>query len=340
MKELDQVGQMSPSERRAFALKNAEKWEKEAVEKADAREAQAMKVKASVDVFEPGVELVNGQEWQELREENKYNLLITFYLPTCPYCKQFVLGEDAPLNAISNTLDHMDIGVKAVKMDVKAEDEPILLNSVPAVYLFTKEGLAIEFEGNYLDKSAVNDWVVKQVSPQKTSLIEHSSVPAVQPKLSNTSEKLVQVPVSQTVSQTVCKVQHQIETLSSPQWNQLHSAKEHDYLMVFYAPWCSYSNAFSLSKFSPLKALKESLAKVNGPKVVQFDVHANIAPISVKSVPSVVMFRKTGEVIEYQGIPRNVQGLMTWALDSASPVEADDAAKGIKPHFLQISAQP
>lgn len=336
MKELDQVGQMSPAERRAFALKNAEKWEKEAVEKADAREAQAMKVKASVDVFEPGVELVNGQEWQELREENKYNLLITFYLPTCPYCKQFVLGEDAPLNAISNTLDHMDIGVKAVKMDVKAEDEPILLNSVPAVYLFTKEGLAIEFEGNYLDKGAVKDWVAKQVSPKKTSFIEHASVPVVQPTPLNTSEKLVQAPASQ----QVCKMEHQIETLSSSQWNQLHSAKEHDYLMVFYAPWCSYSNAFSLSKFSPLKALKESLAKVNGPKVVQFDVHANIAPISVKSVPSVVMFRKTGEVIEYQGIPRNVQGLMTWALDSASPVEADDAAKGIKPHFLQISAQP
>lgn len=321
MKELSQVGNMSPAQRRAFAIANSDRWEKEAVEKADEREAKAAKVKASVDVSQPGVELVNGAQWQELREENKYNLLVTFYLPDCPYCKQFVTGENAPYDGMSNKLDQMDIGVKAVKMDIDATDEPILLDSVPAVYLFTKEGLALPFEGNYMDSNALTDWVTKEVSP-KTALIETPSAD-------------VQHQNSDAQAHHVCKVKHDIDTLNALQWSQLYSAKEQDYLMVFYAPWCPYSNSFALAKHAPLKALKENLAKVHGPKVVQFDVYNNRPPVVVKHVPSVVLFRKTGEVMEYEGTPRNVQGLMTWALDSASSPKEVGVAKEAKPHFLE-----
>jgi len=172
MKGLDKVGDMSPDERRAWALKNEDKWNDQAPSERKVKEP-------SVDVTKPGVELVNGKTWSELRAANKFDFLITFYAPWCPYCKRFVKGENAPIKALSAALEKVD-GPKVVKFDMINSSPPLTIDAVPMVYLFKITGEALTFEGNHEDLDGLMAWALDNASPKekaKEGLLEKEVSP-------------------------------------------------------------------------------------------------------------------------------------------------------------------
>merc|ERR1719446_951559 len=150
MKGLSKVGDMDPDERRAYALKMEQQWLNEAEEPEHVREP-------TVDITKPGVEAVNSTTWSELRNANRFDMLIVFYAPWCPHCKAFVTAQNAPLKALSAALEKVN-GPKVVSFDAVADDAPLIIDAVPTLYLFKTTGEAIIFEGNHHDLEALMAW--------------------------------------------------------------------------------------------------------------------------------------------------------------------------------------
>jgi thiol-disulfide isomerase/thioredoxin len=161
MRSLSKVAEMSPEERRAHALKMQGKW------LAESKEPVAKKPR--IDVTTPGVHAVNSTTWRELRRANKFDFLITFYAPWCPHCKNFVTSANAPIKALSASLEKVN-GPKVVTFDMIATEAPITINAVPAVYLFKKTGEAIPFEADVSDLEGLMTFALGEASP-KTALL-------------------------------------------------------------------------------------------------------------------------------------------------------------------------
>merc|ERR1719420_1156881 len=159
MKGLDKVGDMSPDERRAYASKMQDTWLNEPEPETKVKEP-------SVDVKAPGIEAVDSKQWSELRNANKFDFLITFYAPWCPHCKAFITSENAPINALSASLEQAD-GPKVVTFDVIADEPPLTIDSVPMVYLFRRDGQAITFEGNPHDLDSLMTFTLDNALPKK-----------------------------------------------------------------------------------------------------------------------------------------------------------------------------
>lgn len=160
MKGLAKVGDMSPTERRAYAIKMQDRWERDAANRVE-------KIKEpSVDVTKPGIESVNETTWSELRHANKFDFLITFYAPWCPHCKALVTSENAPLKALSENLEKAN-GPRVVTFDMIATDPPFTIDAVPTVYLFKTTGEAIEFEGNPHNIESLMAWTLDKATPAK-----------------------------------------------------------------------------------------------------------------------------------------------------------------------------
>jgi adenylyl-sulfate reductase (glutathione) len=84
-----------------------------------------------------------------------------------------------------------------------------------------------------------------------------------------------------------------------------------DTLLVVYAPWCKYCQAMEKS-FADLAALTTSaftVAKYRGDEDREFvGKH-----LGVKSFPTIVKVKKSGEVIKYESEARDVESLRTFA---------------------------
>merc|ERR1719162_2273321 len=63
------------------------------------------------------------------------------------------------------------------------------------------------------------------------------------------------------------------------------------------------------------KTLDEALMKVKGPKVVSFDITDTNPPgqLGITSVPTVYLFKKTGEAIEFPGDVADADAIMAFA---------------------------
>lgn len=174
MKGLHKVGSMSDEERRAYAIRMQAKWQQEAMDKKEVTKAP------TVDVTKPGIESVNYTTFRELRKANKFDFLVTFYAPWCPYCKKYVLNENAPINALGASLDEKK-GLYAVKYDMVASDPPISLDGVPTVVLYKRTGEAITYEGDAFDLEKLKTWAfghattAEQWQRQKLQLISKHS---------------------------------------------------------------------------------------------------------------------------------------------------------------------
>merc|ERR1719230_741218 len=150
MRGMGKVADMPIEERRAYALKHQQEWLENHVPP-ELRESSKEDI---IDVSKPGVEAVNRKQWSALRDENKFDYLVVFYAPWCPHCKAFVTNGNAPINALSESLERVN-GPKVVKFDIQASTAPesLGLEAVPAVWLFKKTGEAMAFKG---DISAAN----------------------------------------------------------------------------------------------------------------------------------------------------------------------------------------
>merc|ERR1719478_1780536 len=148
---------MSPEERRAYAAANEEKW-------LNQPEPERKIKELSVDVTAPGVEALNNKQWTELRNANKFDFLITFYAPWCPHCKAFVTSENAPIKALSASLEKAN-GPKVVSFDVTASEPPLIIDAVPTIYLFKTSGEALLFEGNPHDAESLMAWSLENATP-------------------------------------------------------------------------------------------------------------------------------------------------------------------------------
>mmetsp|Transcript_27227 Transcript_27227/g.42320 ORF Transcript_27227/g.42320 Transcript_27227/m.42320 type:complete len:212 (+) Transcript_27227:3-638(+) len=168
MKELDVVGDMSPDERRQWAIREAARLEQNLQYEEAEKTAEPV-----VDVSEPGIETLNRTTYTQIRNANKFDLLVTFYAPWCPHCKAFLLDENAPIKALSASLEKKK-GPKVVTFDVTASDAPeaLGLNSVPTIFLIKTTGEAIKFQQNPHDLKLLMAFALGDPVPNSTSLIE------------------------------------------------------------------------------------------------------------------------------------------------------------------------
>lgn len=169
MKELDVVGSMSPEERRAWAIREAAKLEANL----DKIEEPDFIGKPAVNVSDPGIEALNRTTYSQIRNENKYDLLVTFYAPWCPHCKAFVTDENAPIKALAASLEKAK-GPKVVTFDITASDPPeaLGLTAVPTIFLIKTTGEAILFKQNPGDIKLLMAFALGDDSSNSTSLIE------------------------------------------------------------------------------------------------------------------------------------------------------------------------
>lgn len=126
-----------------------------------------------------------------------------------------------------------------------------------------------------------------------------------------------------------------VEAVNSTTWSELRHANKFDFIIAFYAPWCPHCKAFVTNKNSPLKALSESLEKVDGPKVVQFDMIKDTAPLVIDAVPTVYLFKTNGEATEFKGDGHDMSALMSFALQKPA---AALVAKKVVQHLRQTAA--
>lgn len=154
MKAMDKLGDMTSEERIAWAVKHQYDHLDDPVVEPKIKEP-------SVDVTKPGVEAVNSTTWSELRKKNKYDFLIAFYAPWCPHCKAFITSENAPLKALSTSLEKVN-GPKVVQFDVIADTAPLVIEAVPTIYLFKRNGEAVPFEGNGDDMKALMNFALQK----------------------------------------------------------------------------------------------------------------------------------------------------------------------------------
>jgi len=417
MRGMSKVGDMNSEERRAHAIAHQQEYLDKLVN------TEPKKVGApTVDVTAPGVEAVNSTTWDELRQANKFDFLITFYAPWCPHCKAFVTSDNAPLKAISESLEKID-GPKVVSFDMINSDAPLTINSVPAIYLFKRDGMATEFTGDPNNAEAMMAFtlgkpapaavhqalVVKKVAqqsdehsvpswtcPLKNCVLKSplaSAGPAFQDGVRffatssdgkdarepcpfgnerdegppsrkeylkymkgmskvgdmNSEErrahaiahqqeyldKLVNSEPKEIAAPSVDVTKPGVEAVNEKQWRELRHANKFDLLVTFYAPWCPHCKGFinkKDGKQSPIDTLNEGLEKVSGPKVVQFDMTDSSPPVTLDSVPTIMLFKTNGQAIHFQGDPFDLPALTAFALDK--PASAQTLLqKGVTRHL-------
>jgi thiol-disulfide isomerase/thioredoxin len=148
MRGLSKVGNMDAAQRREWAIKEAARMQYEVENGLDDSKEPEDK-EPTVDITAPGVESVNRTTLSEIRNANKHDLLVTFYAPWCPHCKEFVTSANAPIKALSASLETKK-GPRVITFDITATDAPEALDvtSVPTVFLIKTTGEAIEYKQN------------------------------------------------------------------------------------------------------------------------------------------------------------------------------------------------
>mmetsp|Transcript_58054 Transcript_58054/g.92244 ORF Transcript_58054/g.92244 Transcript_58054/m.92244 type:complete len:268 (-) Transcript_58054:33-836(-) len=164
MRGLSKVGEMSPDQRREWAAREAAKLE------ANLKYEEEEVKEPSVNVSMPGVEALNRTTLAEIRKENKLDLLVTFYAPWCPHCKAFVTSENAPIKALSASLEKVN-GPRVVTFDVTASDAPeaLMIHAVPTIYLIKTTGEAIQFKQNPHDLNLLMAFALGDSAPAAKS---------------------------------------------------------------------------------------------------------------------------------------------------------------------------
>jgi len=425
MRGMGKVADMSIEERRAYALKHQKEWK----EKAESEDMEAEYRKAHkkdlIDVSKPGAEAVNSTQWSALREENKFDYLIVFYAPWCPHCKAFVTNANAPINALSESLERAS-GPKVVKFDMEASTSPLVLEGVPTIYLFKKSGEASEFKGDISagNLEALMAFALDEPRPAAqtqalvtTKVTQHSkeqTAPSWSCPLMNCVLKSPLATAGPafpdgvrffaagsvgTDTRAVCPfgdddgpepskkeymkymkamdgigdmtveqrrkwaIEHEEEFLNAPvvekkikdprvdvmatgveavnstTWSELRNANKFDFLIAFYAPWCQHCKAFVTSANAPIKALSATLERVNGPKVVTFDIVASTPPLVIDSVPTVYLFKKNGQATPFKEDPHNMEALVAFALDKPAPAAQALVEKQVSRHLRSSEAR-
>jgi thiol-disulfide isomerase/thioredoxin len=174
MKAMDHIGDMNSEERRAWALAHQNDYLNDPVVEPKVKDP-------SVHVTKRGVEAVNSTTWSELRAANKHDFIIAFYAPWCPHCKAFVTAENAPLKALSESLEKVK-GPYVVSFDIiKDKDPPLVIDAVPTLYLFKTNGQAIEFKGDGHDMEALMAFALDKPAPALLTkkVVQHLRQPSM-----------------------------------------------------------------------------------------------------------------------------------------------------------------
>jgi len=416
MKAMNKVAEMPIAERRAYAMKMKGKWEDESEE--------PIAKEPSVDVTKPGVHAVNSKQWSELRQANKFDLLVTFYAPWCPHCKEFVTSENSPLKALTASLEKAG-GPKVITFDMIASSAPISIDAVPTIYLFKTSGEAIMFEEDSHNSEALMSFALDKPKPAASLLAKKHVLHLVAPHSQHTTASwqcplencVLKSPLAQAGpafpdgvrffavgsdgkdTRTECPfggknfdgeaskkeynkymkafdkvgdmteeerrayaIANQdrwneeerneestkkikapsidiskpgAEAVNSKQWDELRNANKYDMLITFHAHWCPHCKTFVKKGGSnaPIQALSESLEKVSEAKVVSFEITESTPPLSLDAVPAVYLFKMTGEAVPFEGNPMDLDSLMAWTLDNASPKKEALVAKEVVQHL-------
>jgi len=170
MKGIAKVGDMDSAERREWAIRESAKMEAQI---ADGTYKESKRDKGPIiDVAAKGIEAVNRTTLARLREENKHDLLIAFYAPWCPHCKEFIVKPNAPINALNAVLEKKH-GPKVVTFDIEASDAPeaLGLTSIPTIFLIKTNGQAIQYEQNPHDLKLLTAFALGTEMPAPAALI-------------------------------------------------------------------------------------------------------------------------------------------------------------------------
>mmetsp|Transcript_55594 Transcript_55594/g.120017 ORF Transcript_55594/g.120017 Transcript_55594/m.120017 type:complete len:212 (-) Transcript_55594:28-663(-) len=95
------------------------------------------------------VQAVDGDSLTQLLETRERNILIAFYAPWCPHCKEFVLeGARPPIEILNEELQKLG-GPQVVKFDVTAGKIPsgFKMEFVPTVFLQRTDGVRLVYTG-------------------------------------------------------------------------------------------------------------------------------------------------------------------------------------------------
>lgn len=92
-----------------------------------------------------------------------------------------------------------------------------------------------------------------------------------------------------------------------------------DFIVTFYAPWCTYSQMFVLNggAKAPIEKLNMVLAKLKGPKVVKYNIdqHRKPAGYSFEGIPTIMMVSNNGSnKVEYTANPLLLEDLAAFAM--------------------------
>lgn len=120
------------------------------------------------------VAAVDGAKLTSLLEK-KEDVLIVFYAPWCPHCQTYVMADEsgdpekAPIELLNKELQKSG-GPQVVKFNVDADKAPsaFAVSSIPTVFLATKAGAKVMFEGDPHDFQAVKDFIAKPEKPQSS----------------------------------------------------------------------------------------------------------------------------------------------------------------------------
>jgi len=172
MGAMDKLGDMTAEERVQYALRHQHDHLNDPVVEPKIKDP-------TVDVTSPGVESVNSTTWSELRQANKFDFIITFYATWCPHCKAFATAKNAPLKALSASLEKVG-GPKVVMFDVKATTPPLVIDAVPTVYLFKTNGEANEFKGDGHNMPALMAFALQKPAPALVAqkVVQHLRKPS------------------------------------------------------------------------------------------------------------------------------------------------------------------
>mmetsp|Transcript_2398 Transcript_2398/g.5981 ORF Transcript_2398/g.5981 Transcript_2398/m.5981 type:complete len:204 (+) Transcript_2398:52-663(+) len=95
------------------------------------------------------------------------DILIAFYAPWCPHCRNFVMFDDNenPEKALVEILNQeiiLEKGPKVVKFDVTKSEVPaqFTVRGIPTVYLSLKSGAAVQYEANPHDLVGLKAWAL------------------------------------------------------------------------------------------------------------------------------------------------------------------------------------